>query len=308
MIRIIPKSISKKAFSLIELSVVLIIISALIVAITKASDLIYDARLASAKTLTANSPIFDISDLILWLEPTLKNSFGVEETGDNQTISSWYDSSGNIPNNKMTAAQNTTANKPLYKKQGVNNLPSLYFDGVNDFLSITNNNYVSISGSFTIFTVFKPMQNGSSNISVGILAKDIAGTTTNTPYEIFYNESTKKPATSITFNSSTNIENLSVNSIEENDSAIITTIFDQNNFSQNFAIYLNGNRENSSTVINSISLSTGSLNIGKTQSSASNNFFKGQIAEIIIYNRALNDQEKEDVEHYLANKWGIEID
>ena len=257
MIRIIPKSISKKAFSLIELSVVLIIISALIVAITKASDLIYDARLASAKTLTANSPIFDISDLILWLEPTLKNSFGVEETGDNQTISSWYDSSGNIPNNKMTAAQNTTANKPLYKKQGVNNLPSLYFDGVNDFLSITNNNYVSISGSFTIFTVFKPMQNGSSNISVGILAKDIAGTTTNTPYEIFYNESTKKPATSITFNSSTNIENLSVNSIEENDSAIITTIFDQNNFSQNFAIYLNGNRENSSTVINSISLSTG---------------------------------------------------
>ena len=33
----------------------------------------------------------------------------------------------------------------------------------------------------------------------------------------------------------------------------------------------------------------------------------GQIGEIIIYDRALNDNERMDIEKYLAKKWNIKI-
>ena len=38
-----------------------------------------------------------------------------------------------------------------------------------------------------------------------------------------------------------------------------------------------------------------------------NNFFKGLISEIIIFNRDLKDEERTDIEKYLAKKWNLKI-
>jgi hypothetical protein len=40
---------------------------------------------------------------------------------------------------------------------------------------------------------------------------------------------------------------------------------------------------------------------------ASNEFFRGDIGEIIIFNRYLKNDERLDIEKYLAKKWGIKI-
>jgi hypothetical protein len=36
-------------------------------------------------------------------------------------------------------------------------------------------------------------------------------------------------------------------------------------------------------------------------------YYQGDIAEIIIFNKYLSDNEKKDVEQYLSKKWGINI-
>ena len=60
----------KKAFSLIEISVVIVIIGILIAGISNGIDLYQDYRLTSARNLTKNAPISRIPDLKLWLETT----------------------------------------------------------------------------------------------------------------------------------------------------------------------------------------------------------------------------------------------
>ena len=69
-----------KAFSLIEISVVIVIIGILIAGISSGIDMFQDYRLTSARNLTKNAPISRIPDLKLWLETTSEKAFKVGTT------------------------------------------------------------------------------------------------------------------------------------------------------------------------------------------------------------------------------------
>jgi prepilin-type N-terminal cleavage/methylation domain-containing protein len=58
---------NKKAFSLIEISVVILIIVILIYGVSVGVDLYQDFRLATARSLTLNSRVGRIEDLSLWV-------------------------------------------------------------------------------------------------------------------------------------------------------------------------------------------------------------------------------------------------
>jgi type II secretory pathway pseudopilin PulG len=62
------------AFSLIELSIVVLIIGILIAGITQGSRLIQQSKIKTAQNQTTNSPVNSIPDLNLWLETTLDGS------------------------------------------------------------------------------------------------------------------------------------------------------------------------------------------------------------------------------------------
>ena len=51
-------------------------------------------------------------------------------------------------------------------------------------------------------------------------------------------------------------------------------------------------------------ISTG-IEIG--YSSVSSQYWNGDIAEIIVFNRALKTEERQAVEKYLGQKWGIKV-
>jgi prepilin-type N-terminal cleavage/methylation domain-containing protein len=59
------KNLHKKAFSLIEISVVILIIGILIAGISQGIDLYQDSRLAIARSLTQNSRVGRIENLEL---------------------------------------------------------------------------------------------------------------------------------------------------------------------------------------------------------------------------------------------------
>ena len=85
------KNYKNQAFSLIELSIVILIIGILVAGVTQSSRLIRQMQLSSARALTLSSPVLSIPNLVSWYEPTQEKSFDEVETSENSLVSKWYD-------------------------------------------------------------------------------------------------------------------------------------------------------------------------------------------------------------------------
>jgi len=137
------KSKNHTAFSLIEISMVILVIGILIAGISSGVDLYDDYRLKVAQNLTKNSRVSRIPDLEMWLETALENSLAMGTTSftdkpnpaDLDSIGRWNNINPNfLPSARNHATQATsTNNQPQYIRKGMNGLPALLFDGSNDF-------------------------------------------------------------------------------------------------------------------------------------------------------------------------------
>ena len=124
----------KKAFSLIEISVVILIIGILISGISNGIDLYIDSKIASARSLTLNSRVGRISSLVGWWETTLEKSFDKTESVEAEKITNWFDSNPtNIEKGKLN--QSTTSNKANYKTNIINSLPAILFEGDDKYIT-----------------------------------------------------------------------------------------------------------------------------------------------------------------------------
>ena len=116
------KKSNLRAFSLVEISMVLLIIGILIAGITEGANLIRKSRLRVAQSLTKSSPVISTKGLMLWYETSLETSFNENEiNNDDQatpSISVWYDNNSQLPA-KNNAIQSTSANKPLYQTKNL---------------------------------------------------------------------------------------------------------------------------------------------------------------------------------------------
>lgn len=71
---------ANKGFSLVELSIVILIVEVLIAAVKQGIDLLQDSRLTAARMLTQTSRFASLKGLSLWLETTSENSFSTAES------------------------------------------------------------------------------------------------------------------------------------------------------------------------------------------------------------------------------------
>ena len=74
------KTRKHQAFSLIEISVVIIVVGILLAGISSGIELYDDYRFKVAQNLTKNSPVSRIPDLKLWLETTSEKAFKIGTT------------------------------------------------------------------------------------------------------------------------------------------------------------------------------------------------------------------------------------
>jgi prepilin-type N-terminal cleavage/methylation domain-containing protein len=85
----------KKAFFLIELSIVILIIGILVTGVTQSSRLVSRIKLISLQSLTRSTDVVTVNGLSLWLETVLDNSItnssGSFQISDNEAVSSWND-------------------------------------------------------------------------------------------------------------------------------------------------------------------------------------------------------------------------
>ena len=114
----IQKVSNRSAFTLIELSIVLIIIGLLVSGVVAGKIIIDKAKLTSARSATKSSVVPQIEDLVLWLdaagEDVLLDDSG-DVVADGGEVASWLDINPQ-KDRRNNATQATADNQPIYRE------------------------------------------------------------------------------------------------------------------------------------------------------------------------------------------------
>ena len=292
-----------QAFSLIELSIVILIVGILVAGVTQSSRLVNLIKLSTAQSITRSSEINSIQDMVFWVETTLEtgitNSSGTFQLDDGGAISSWNDI--NIRSNpKINLSQATAANQPTYKQVGINGLPSINFNG---------------SSSILLNSTIVPLLAGDKNYSLILVWR--ANSTTVAASQILMSQSNTAPVANdmgSIFISNSSLSGFAGNSNDYLPTAVTPntnyiSIITVNNTlaTNNISVYTNSNTAvtGSSTTPTILNLGAARFSIGARVDSTQ--FFGGLISEAIVFDRTLKIDEVRAVNNYLSKKYAIKI-
>ncbi len=295
------KRAPSKAFSFLEISVVIMIIGLLISAILTGSEVVTSSKLIHARSLTQNSPVASISGLALWLDTTSEKSFFRLESKEGAAISRWNDINPEASvSNYLSNSSGTTSEHPIYKETCINGLPCLYFNGTTNN-KITSPKQMGIRTKYiSMFLVFTGSESATASYASSVFSSGgawddnsgafILGTTANPNKYFSYN----MPSTyGIQYRSCTPVAYM--NPKQE----YVYGVIDDN--SSSIFHYVNG------AVANSVGSNSGVLTKTLGIVSIGNGSYQGNIGEVIIFTKALTTTERKSVEQYLGKKWGIAI-
>ncbi len=275
----------KRAFSLIELAVVLVVIGLLAAAITKGSSLLHASRIASAKSLTAASRISEIDGLVTWYENVLPDSFDKDSTTDNAQVAYWQDVSSqyNITESKNRLTR-TASSSVVYRKSGIGNLPSLQFTSSGNFTltELIDGN----SKEFSVFAVLSPTLAFGGATMTFIDSYDTSDNAFSLQDAAFSIESGTTKTDAYDFVTG---------------SEYVVAVTGTDGIAR---IFVNNNTELSDVSVDINGFS--GLTVGTDRGGADK--FTGLISEIIIFNRVLTTEERRHVMSYLSKKYKIRVE
>ncbi len=297
----------KSAFSLIEISIVIIIIGILVAGVTQSSRLLSQAKISSARSMTQSSPVTSVKGISLWIESTSENSFQTSELDDGTVVTTWKD----INPQTITKADLSSSGSPKYKTNIINGLPAVLFTAATpDFFSTAN--FSNLSSGSTVFAVVKLP---STLAAQGIISKRTAGTAANINLEL-----ATTTTTGWNYSDGAATYNLTAGSAPTaaSGSYVLSVVYNSASSSSTTStatgIHFFQNGATSPFSANSIT-TTGSPNtsvtdnlfVGKSGLTATPAPFGGYIGEIIIFDRSLKKEERQSIESYLGKKWGIAV-
>ena len=246
-------------------------------------------------------PVFDdpwTPDLIsplLWFDA----DSGITLNGG--SVSSWKSRTGSY-----TATQINSSKAPVYQP-GINGLNTVKFDGIDDFLSVPHNIALNLPANqnFEIFSVSQ-----TDNVYGPEARPVIVGKGTASNGYLLY--------VSVTTGAANTIENpnhkyrfymqganVAIAPNNQGTGASLGWVRRQGN---NGGIY---NTIGGANTLGNVGIRNGSPNAPLSLGAANNGlerFMQGQIGEVILVKRALNPEERQKMEGYLAHKWGMETD
>lgn len=214
---------------------------------------------------------------------------------DGDAVATWADSSGN----SRDATEAT--NRPTYKTGIVNSKPVVRFDGTNDKLALANSLGLlrNLAGA-TIFVVHRP---------------DAAALTGGLPIFFVNSNSSTKSLMQLWVDSDSLGavgRRLAANSAQTVDGGVATPVFVNHGATVDWAnsdlyVYVNGVEVGISTSFQTAGSSedvahTSAPLLGNANSTL---WYKGDIAEVLVYRSALATADRQQVEGYLAAKYAL---
>lgn len=294
------KFLSKKAFSLTELSMVILIIGILIGGISQGVDIYKDFIKQNALRLSKNSVVNRIPDLSLWLDYTNPNSYA--SYGNKYPNENWE--VGQILDSNPTKVSNFKGIGHLFCSSCINNLPATYGFGISAVRSINNlSRYADLISKdgfswFMVLYVDDPSYTGGGVFKISSNSGDYAfgysyfhegyeqqyhgnSSITFWPNWNDFRYAPKKPyiATYVNkVNGAMARINRSADQISANvDNALLNANLNQDFYLRYVMFYDTGY------------------------------YFQGGIGEFIVFSRALSPKEVFNVEEYLSQKWQIPL-
>ena len=273
-----------KGFSLVETSIVLLIIGILIAGISRGIDLYADFKIQTAQKLTINSPVSRIEGLALWLETTLEKSFQTKMV-NNSEVSQWNNISPfdlNIKNAFSYLYEQNVSKKPTFLENNINGLPTIQFQRSSENCMSVESGFDNNTENVTIFVVLTLR----SLINARIIEK-WSDTTKPYPYVLRHNFY----IAAFSGNSAGGINPNSSSSGKANFPYVVSA---RRIKSENLSIWLNGvkgvdtfdNIPSSTSSINNSPLYIGCQGAETRSLIAYGDF---NVGEIIIYSRVLSD-------------------
>ena len=289
--KISNKKTKKFAFSLIELSIVLLVIGILMVGVSQGYNIVRSAQISNARSITAKSPILQIQGLLAWYETSWKESLLQSELTDGNNISAWKDISPNSILNGYNQLTTTPSTNITYTQSSINKIPAIKFTGSSK-LSL---------GTFT--------QGASSQATVFLVVKlNYVPDTTN--YKTIFD------GNSADFSFSIRSNGIQINTGSSVVSSDVANSF-LNSGEYVIAIYFNGSNSKvyvndtdsmfGGSVINNPSGTNQLTGLTLGNNRAGTNGFSGFISEVAIFNRVIKAGERKEIFNYFSKKYKIAI-
>ena len=250
---------------------------------------------ASSKTFTITvtefSPYPDsLPNLVLWLDGKDINADRLPESPSNflahAKVNSWSDRSGN--GNSLTQANSVS--HPTYESSG-----GLIFDGNLDFLDATLPTLLQGDPAFTIFVVAESQQNGGRILQLG-------NTSGASQQIIGFHESGSIVYNDSNHTASQNFTTAATIGAWKKSSGNTSPGIQFYRFGTNISLASPANPVSINLPANS-SLISSKIHLGRGFNGTSDEYFKGIIREVLVFNVCLDDYFQQRVEGYLANKW-----
>lgn len=249
----------------------------------------------AANRLPAESPFTPLflPDLVLWLHG------GSLRGLDGDVVTTWPDRSRRQHN----ATQSTASEKPLYKTPVINRESTVRFDGTNDNLEITNHADLLLGAgeNATFFVVLEHLETGVVGrlfVKVSLFGVDTSSAGA-TGYDCISNADD-----TFSFRVDDNTANVSLTSGNTRPSGFFT-LSTQIDRASNLEIWFDGASEGTLdvTAVGDMSAGTNSVSVGTSNTgSLSGNY---DIAEMVMYKRALSASEHNRVGRYLACRYNL---
>jgi Concanavalin A-like lectin/glucanases superfamily len=210
-------------------------------------------------------------------------------------VASWLDASGNANH----ANQATAGKRPLLVANAINGRPAVRFDGVDDRLDLAGNVFATSSFPLTVIAVVRTSDDaghlaGTGSSGAGYLTS-YGGALT-----VVGGRATLKAN-----NASAGVHLQAGAGLGGGAARIVSAVA----VSAASALFVDGEPQGTSgAALNAYPYGKSSLGSSDGSSSgASQDPFAGELAELIVYPRALTEVEREDAEAYLAERYAISL-
>jgi len=235
-----------------------------------------------------------IADLVFWLDAS--DIATIIESGS--FVSQWLDKSGH----GNDVDQPTGAEQPRIGIVTIKTKPVILFDGAVDHMDMSfSDTSTFTSGDRSIIAVIR-VDESADNTRIG----NIIGNVNVDPNANFEGHSNARLRTY--WNTGNPNIFSGAGDLRDDDGVIVATTRSSSANTQ----YINGVLAGSGGAGSAIVLSKpfrvgGDYRNGQNPTSAPGIPFDGGISELIVYDKALSDSERQTVEIYLSNKWGIAL-
>jgi prepilin-type N-terminal cleavage/methylation domain-containing protein len=309
MFKIKSNFVNKKAFSLIELSIVILIIGILVAGVTSSSRLLRQMKLTSARSMTLSSPVSSITQLVAWFETTLDSSFD-SSLSNNDKVALWKDINPQSSYKYQFVSTDPTY-QPVYSDSGVNGLPSLIFNTSHMFLY----NF-QIGANYTFFYVFSASSihpNGSTMFQV----IDLVVPNGSISFEIqpsagaWLGFNRRMRALHRALGGSPENDNYANSNGIVNDGKNYVFAYNRNFRTNKTNFYTNGvdmtetNIAYTSASVPALNSTNFTIFMGNLSPTNFGRPFLGKLSELIIFDKSLSTEELTSVNNYLLKKYNI---